>query len=215
MLRCERLLLHFELQQQNHAFVSNVHSAFFRSPGWFFDYTQSYDLAFYFSGGIVVLGSFILFLLTLPCCNRRPSTGDRPDVHYTSNCDKVASVAWRLITRAETPAWWRLYSTPDPPGSWLDYKRGGLVPPKPLTLAARVLYAKIFWRFQTVPWVHFSGSKLQAAHLFFSYYSLFREVKRILFKNGPNSTLPFVCCCLPLYCSAGKKQSVIHGTRKK
>lgn len=63
------------------------------SPGWFFDYTQSYDLAFYFSGGIVVLGSLILFLLTLPCCNRRPSKGDRPDVHYTSNCDKVASVA--------------------------------------------------------------------------------------------------------------------------
>lgn len=64
-----------------------------RSPGWFFDYTQSYDLAFYFSGGIVVLGSVILLLLTLPCCNRRPPMGDRPDVHYTSNCDKVASVA--------------------------------------------------------------------------------------------------------------------------
>ena len=63
-------------------------------PGWFFDWTQSYDLAFYFSGSCVVLGAFILFLLTLPCWNRKPSEICRPDVHYTSNCDKVASVAW-------------------------------------------------------------------------------------------------------------------------
>lgn len=61
--------------------------------GWFFDCTQSYDLAFYFSGGCVELGAFILFLLNLPCWNRKHSEDDRPDVHYTSNCDKVASVA--------------------------------------------------------------------------------------------------------------------------
>lgn len=90
-------------------------------------------------------------------------------------------------------------------------RTGGLVPP--VTLAARVLYAKIFWCFQTVPWVHFSGSKLQAAHLLFSY-GLFQEVKRILFNNGPNSTLPFVCCRLPLYCSAGKKTKC-HSWHKK
>nr|XP_046257167.1 monocarboxylate transporter 9-like [Scatophagus argus]XP_046257168.1 monocarboxylate transporter 9-like [Scatophagus argus]XP_046257169.1 monocarboxylate transporter 9-like [Scatophagus argus]XP_046257170.1 monocarboxylate transporter 9-like [Scatophagus argus] len=60
--------------------------------GWFFDWTQSYDFAFYFSGSCVVLGAFILFLLTLPCWNRKHSE-NRPDVHYTSNCDKVASVA--------------------------------------------------------------------------------------------------------------------------
>ena len=62
-------------------------------PGWFFDWTQSYDLAFYFSGACVELGAVILFLLTLPCWNRKHSENDRPDVHYTSNCEKVASVA--------------------------------------------------------------------------------------------------------------------------
>lgn len=61
--------------------------------GWFFDWTQSYDLAFYFSGSSVVLGAAILFLLTLPCWNRKHTENDRADVHYTSNCDKVASVA--------------------------------------------------------------------------------------------------------------------------
>ncbi|XP_053292827.1 monocarboxylate transporter 9 [Pleuronectes platessa] len=61
--------------------------------GWFFDWTQSYDLAFYFSGSCVVLGGCILTLLTLPCWNRKRAEIDRPDVHYTSNCDKVASVA--------------------------------------------------------------------------------------------------------------------------
>ncbi|XP_076600026.1 monocarboxylate transporter 9-like [Chaetodon auriga] len=61
--------------------------------GWFFDWTQSYDLAFFFSGGCVLLGAVILTLLTLPCWNRKHSETERPDVHYTSNCDKVASVA--------------------------------------------------------------------------------------------------------------------------
>ncbi|XP_034537104.1 monocarboxylate transporter 9-like [Notolabrus celidotus] len=61
--------------------------------GWFFDFTQSYDLAFYFSGTCVFLGACILTLLTLPCWNRKHSDNDRPDVQYTSNCDKVASVA--------------------------------------------------------------------------------------------------------------------------
>ncbi|CAG10080.1 unnamed protein product, partial [Tetraodon nigroviridis] len=35
--------------------------------GWFFDWTRSYDLAFYFSGGCVLLGAFLLSGLTLPC----------------------------------------------------------------------------------------------------------------------------------------------------
>ncbi|XP_041644649.1 monocarboxylate transporter 9-like [Cheilinus undulatus] len=61
--------------------------------GWFFDFTQSYDLAFYFSGSCVLLGACILTLLTLPCWNRKHSENNRPDVLYTSNCDKVASVA--------------------------------------------------------------------------------------------------------------------------
>ncbi|XP_077350747.1 monocarboxylate transporter 9-like [Festucalex cinctus] len=62
--------------------------------GWFFDWTQSYDLAFYFSGGFVLLGALVLSLLTLPCWTRKPaSDNDRPDIQYTNNCDKVASVA--------------------------------------------------------------------------------------------------------------------------
>ncbi|XP_053731189.1 monocarboxylate transporter 9-like [Synchiropus splendidus] len=59
--------------------------------GWFFDWTQSYDLAFYFSGSCVLLGALILSLLSLPCWSRKRA--DRPDVDYTSNCDQVASVA--------------------------------------------------------------------------------------------------------------------------
>ncbi|KAM3862692.1 monocarboxylate transporter 9a [Diretmus argenteus] len=61
--------------------------------GSFFDWTGSYDLAFYFSGSCVVLGGLILFLLTFPCCSRKKPEGDRPEVQYTSSCDKVASVA--------------------------------------------------------------------------------------------------------------------------
>ncbi|KAM4607150.1 monocarboxylate transporter 9a [Polymixia lowei] len=61
--------------------------------GWFFDWTQSYDLAFYFSGSCVVLGGLTLFFLALPCWDKKQSESNRPDIQYTSNCDKVASVA--------------------------------------------------------------------------------------------------------------------------
>lgn len=61
--------------------------------GWYFDWTQSYDLAFYFSGSCVLLGAFILLILTLPCWNRKSYENDKPEVQYTSTCDKVASVA--------------------------------------------------------------------------------------------------------------------------
>ncbi|XP_039857125.1 monocarboxylate transporter 9-like [Simochromis diagramma] len=61
--------------------------------GWFFDWTQSYDLAFYFSGSFVLLGAFLLTLLTLPCCNGKHPENDKPEVLYSSSCDKVASVA--------------------------------------------------------------------------------------------------------------------------
>ncbi|XP_067093153.1 monocarboxylate transporter 9a [Osmerus mordax] len=61
--------------------------------GWFFDWTQSYDLAFYFSGGCVLLGGFLLFLCVLPCWDRKKTNNNRPDIQYTSNCDRVASVA--------------------------------------------------------------------------------------------------------------------------
>lgn len=68
-------------------------SACFNSPGWFFDWTQSYDLAFFFSGSCVLLGALVLSVLTLPCWNRKSGDSERPDIQYTSNCDKVACVA--------------------------------------------------------------------------------------------------------------------------
>ncbi|XP_040588236.1 monocarboxylate transporter 9 isoform X2 [Mesocricetus auratus] len=42
--------------------------------GWFYDWTQTYDIAFYFSGFCVLLGGFILLLASLPCwdtCNKK------------------------------------------------------------------------------------------------------------------------------------------------
>lgn len=63
------------------------------SPGWFFDWTQSYDLAFYFSGGCVLLGALLLSVLTLPCWERTSGGSERPGVQYSSSCDQVASVA--------------------------------------------------------------------------------------------------------------------------
>lgn len=43
-------------------------------PGWFYDWTQTYDIAFYFSGFCVLLGGFVLLLASLPpweTCNRQ------------------------------------------------------------------------------------------------------------------------------------------------
>ncbi|CAL1577665.1 unnamed protein product [Knipowitschia caucasica] len=48
--------------------------------GWFFDWTQSYDLAFYFCGTCVILGAFILFILTLPCWNRKNVEKAKPEI---------------------------------------------------------------------------------------------------------------------------------------
>ncbi|XP_056623907.1 monocarboxylate transporter 9a [Triplophysa dalaica] len=69
--------------------------------GWFFDWTQSYDLAFYFSGTCVVVSSLFLFLATLPCWKKMREKENSPaeeDVNnsqqqHSSECDKVASVA--------------------------------------------------------------------------------------------------------------------------
>lgn len=41
--------------------------------GWFYDWTQTYDTAFYFSGCCVLLGGFVLLLAALPfwdTCNK-------------------------------------------------------------------------------------------------------------------------------------------------
>ncbi|XP_073935010.1 monocarboxylate transporter 9 isoform X3 [Castor canadensis] len=42
--------------------------------GWFYDWTQTYDIAFYFSGFCVLLGGFVLLLASFPCwdiCNKQ------------------------------------------------------------------------------------------------------------------------------------------------
>lgn len=69
--------------------------------GWFFDWTQSYDLAFYLSGTCVLVSGVFLFLAALPCWNRTAQEGNsqaEEDVntsqqHHSFDCDKVASVA--------------------------------------------------------------------------------------------------------------------------
>ncbi|XP_067223582.1 monocarboxylate transporter 9a [Chanodichthys erythropterus] len=69
--------------------------------GWFFDWTQSYDLAFYISGTCVLVSGLFLFLATLTCWNRTMEEGDsspEEDINtsqqrHTLDCDKVASVA--------------------------------------------------------------------------------------------------------------------------
>ncbi|KAJ8388226.1 hypothetical protein AAFF_G00135970 [Aldrovandia affinis] len=61
--------------------------------GWFYDWTQSYDIAFYFSGCCVILGGVCLFVSALPCWERKTREKPRLEIQYTSNCDKVASVA--------------------------------------------------------------------------------------------------------------------------
>ncbi|KAI1886915.1 hypothetical protein AGOR_G00200690 [Albula goreensis] len=63
--------------------------------GWFYDWTQSYDFAFYFSGTCVLVGGISLFLTALPCWDKKKNKKEnpRPEIEYTSNCEKVASVA--------------------------------------------------------------------------------------------------------------------------
>ncbi|KAK6482001.1 monocarboxylate transporter 9-like [Huso huso] len=61
--------------------------------GWIYDWTESYDLAFFFSGACVLLAGFSLLLAALPCWDKPKKDHPRPDIKYTSNCDKVASVA--------------------------------------------------------------------------------------------------------------------------
>ncbi|KAM6951582.1 monocarboxylate transporter 9b [Aplochiton taeniatus] len=48
--------------------------------GWFYDWSLSYDLAFYLSGGCVLLGGLILFLSALPCldCTKSPTPPPQP-----------------------------------------------------------------------------------------------------------------------------------------
>lgn len=61
--------------------------------GWIYDWMHSYDLAFYFSGGFVLLGGAGLFLSALSCWNKNQEETKTPDKEYTNDYDKVATVA--------------------------------------------------------------------------------------------------------------------------
>ncbi|XP_071770694.2 monocarboxylate transporter 9-like [Centroberyx gerrardi] len=56
--------------------------------GFFYDFTQSYDLAFYLSGGCVLSGGLILFVAALPCLGRARSESPPPaQVPHTEPAD--------------------------------------------------------------------------------------------------------------------------------
>ncbi|KAJ8248550.1 hypothetical protein GJAV_G00243200 [Gymnothorax javanicus] len=62
--------------------------------GWFYDWTKSYDTAFYISGGSVILGGLMLFLLALPCWETKTSReASEPEIQRTSSGEKMASMA--------------------------------------------------------------------------------------------------------------------------
>ncbi|KAF4085287.1 hypothetical protein AMELA_G00115850 [Ameiurus melas] len=59
--------------------------------GWFYDWLQSYDLAFYFSGSCVLLGGVQLLISALSCWDKTHDSSAKPEC--THNCDRVAAVA--------------------------------------------------------------------------------------------------------------------------
>ncbi|XP_072523965.1 monocarboxylate transporter 9b isoform X1 [Salminus brasiliensis] len=61
--------------------------------GWFYDWMQSYDLAFYFSGTCVLLGGVLLLLSGMFCWNGNQDSDSKPDEECTDDCEKVAAVA--------------------------------------------------------------------------------------------------------------------------
>lgn len=61
--------------------------------GWFYDWMQSYDLAFYFSGSCVLLGGVQLLLSALSCWDKTHDSSAKPEEEYTHNCDSVAALA--------------------------------------------------------------------------------------------------------------------------
>nr|XP_023695178.1 monocarboxylate transporter 9-like isoform X1 [Paramormyrops kingsleyae]XP_023695185.1 monocarboxylate transporter 9-like isoform X1 [Paramormyrops kingsleyae]XP_023695192.1 monocarboxylate transporter 9-like isoform X1 [Paramormyrops kingsleyae] len=61
--------------------------------GWFYDWTQSYDLAFYFSGGCVLVGGFSFFISSMPCWNKHKQENSIPVIQGSGDCKRVASVA--------------------------------------------------------------------------------------------------------------------------
>ncbi|XP_026132982.1 monocarboxylate transporter 9-like [Carassius auratus] len=61
--------------------------------GWIYDWMNSYDLAFYFSGSFVLLGGAGLFLAAVCCRNNNQEETGTPDTECINDYDKVATVA--------------------------------------------------------------------------------------------------------------------------
>ncbi|XP_059387804.1 monocarboxylate transporter 9b [Carassius carassius] len=61
--------------------------------GWIYDWMNSYDLAFYFSGSFVLLGGAGLFLAAVCCRNNNQEETSTPDTECINDYDKVATVA--------------------------------------------------------------------------------------------------------------------------
>ncbi|XP_052426973.1 monocarboxylate transporter 9 [Carassius gibelio] len=61
--------------------------------GWIYDWMNSYDLAFYFSGSFVLLGGAGLFLAAVCCRDNNQEETGTPDTECINDYDKVATVA--------------------------------------------------------------------------------------------------------------------------
>ncbi|XP_056153137.1 monocarboxylate transporter 9-like isoform X2 [Lampris incognitus] len=76
--------------------------------GWFYDVTQSYDLAFYLSGGCVLMGGMILFIAALPCLEHTKSeSAPCPEVPPAELMECIVAVVpdAALPNTAKTPSY--------------------------------------------------------------------------------------------------------------
>lgn len=83
--------MYWTLVSSNWSLLTLISFFLFFLAGWFFDFMQSYDLAFYFSGVCVLLGGFLLVVSSLPCWPRPKGDTRASDEEYTN--DLVAAVA--------------------------------------------------------------------------------------------------------------------------
>ncbi|TRY58145.1 hypothetical protein DNTS_014189 [Danionella cerebrum] len=61
--------------------------------GWIYDWMHCYDLAFYFSGGFVLMGGAGLLFSASSCCKKDPGETPTPHTEYRKDYGKVATVA--------------------------------------------------------------------------------------------------------------------------
>ncbi|XP_065098857.1 monocarboxylate transporter 9b [Paramisgurnus dabryanus] len=61
--------------------------------GWIYDWMHSYNLAFFCSGGLVLLGGAALFISALSCWNKNQDEANTSEIENNTECDTVATVA--------------------------------------------------------------------------------------------------------------------------